>query len=163
MNPFRHSKSSIILHWSAAIVFLASASFAKQKEMPNLPLNLHTILGGILLPIMLMRLIEKVRVLKHGISHPIVTYFYLSPYLLSFFVLGMGAWIAYQRNLPGYLFAPNSAVGRGGFKLLADIHKLGWQILLGWIVLHVGTVFYRQFLKKEPVLERMWFGKNNQN
>jgi len=83
-------------------------------------------------------------------------------YIGIFFVLITGGWIAYQRNLLGYLLDPNSAFGRGGFKLLADIHKLGWQILLGWIILHIGTVFYRQFLKKETILERMWFTKNSQ-
>ena len=34
--------------------------------------------------------------------------------------------------------------------------------MLGWILLHIGTVFYRQFFKKEAILEGMWFIKNNQ-
>lgn len=130
--------------------------------MPMLPLNLHTILGGILLIVMVMRLTERLIALRHANSHRLEMFFYLSPYLFVFFVLGMGGWIAYQRNLLGYLVDPNSAFGRGGFKLLADIHKLGWQILLGWILLHIGIISYRQFLKKEAILERMWFTKNNQ-
>lgn len=127
-----------------------------------LPLNLHTILGGILLIVMMMRLIEKLKTIRFANSHRLEMFFYLLPYLFVFFVLGIGAWIAFQRNLLGYLVDPNSAFGRGGFKLLADIHKLGWQILLGWIILHIGTVFYRQFLKKEAILGHMWFTKDNQ-
>ena len=127
-----------------------------------LPLNLHTILGGILLIIMMMRLIEKLKTVRFANSHRLEMFFYLLPYLFVFFVLGIGVWIAFQRNLLGYLLDPNSAFGRGGFKLLADIHKLGWQILLGWILLHIGIMSYRQFLKREAILERMWFTKNNQ-
>lgn len=159
MKSTHYSKPFIILHWSAAILLVTSAFLAKQKEMQGLPLNLHTILGGILLIVMVIRLIAKVNALRHGISSYPETIFYLLLYLLAFFVLGMGVWIAYQRNLIGYLVDPNSAIGRGSFKLLADIHKLGWQILFGWIVLHVGMVFYRQFIKKESVLERMVFQK----
>lgn len=104
-----------------------------------------------------MRLIEKIKAMHHANSHRLEMLFYIFPYLFVFFVLGMGAWIAYQRNLFGYIFDPNSAVGRGSFKLLADIHKVGWQVSLGWIVLHVGMVIYRDFFRKESVLERMWF------
>ncbi|MBK9781357.1 MAG: cytochrome b/b6 domain-containing protein [Anaerolineales bacterium] len=106
---------------------------------------------------MVMRLIAKIKMMQHGILHFSEFLFYLLLYLLAFFVLGMGVWIAYQRNLLGYILDPNSAIGRGSFKLLADIHKSGWQILFGWILLHVSALLYRQFLKKEPVLKRMWF------
>lgn len=162
MKSIRYSKAFIVLHWSSAILLFSSALLAKQKEMPMLPLNLHTILGGILLIVMMMRLIEKLKTVRFANSHRLEIFFYLSPYLFVFFVLGIGVWIAFQRNLLGYLLDPNSAFGRGGFKLLADIHKLGWQILLGWILLHIGIMSYRQFLKKEAILERMWFTKNNQ-
>jgi cytochrome b561 len=157
MKPLRYSKLFITLHWSAAILLFSSALIAKQKEFPRLPLNLHTILGSILLIVMVMRLIAKIKMMQHGILHFSEFLFYLLLYLLAFFVLGMGVWIAYQRNLLGYILDPNSAIGRGSFKLLADIHKSGWQILFGWILLHVSALLYRQFLKKEPVLKRMWF------
>ena len=159
MKPARYSKVFIILHWSAAILLFASAMLARQKEIHGLPLNLHTILGGFLLIVMVMRLIAKVNTLRHGISNYPEAIFYLLLYLFAFFVLGMGVWITYQRNLLGYLLDPNSAIGRGSFKLFADIHKVGWQILLGWVIVHIGMVLYRQFFKKEPVLERMLFHK----
>lgn len=157
MKPIRYSKAFIVLHWSSAILLFSSALLAKQKEMPMLPLNLHTILGGILLIVMMMRLITKLEAVRLANFHRLEMVFYLLPYLFVFFVLGMGVWIAYQRNLLGYMLDPNSAIGRGSFKLLADFHKLGWQVSLGWVILHVGTVIYRDFFRKESVLERMWF------
>lgn len=157
MKPARYSKVFIILHWSAAILLLTSAMLAKQKEIQGMPLNLHMILGGILLMVMMMRVIAKLKVVHHGNSQHLEVVFYLLFYLFVFFILGMGVWIAYQRNLVGYILDPNSAIGRGSFKLLADIHKLGWHVSLGWVVLHVGMVIYRQFIRKESVLKRMWF------
>jgi len=144
MKPIRYSKAFIVLHWSSAILLFSSALLAKQKEMPMLPLNLHTILGGILLIVMMMRLIEKLKTVRFANSHRLEMFFYLLPYLFVFFVLGMGVWIAYQRNLLGYLIDPATAVGRGSFKLLADIHQFSWQMTLGWVFLHVGMVTFRR-------------------
>ncbi len=157
MSPFRYSRTFVALHWATVILLFSSAVLAKQKELPALPLNLHTILGGFLLIVMLVRLASKIKALQYGFSNKIETAFYLTLYLLVFFVLGMGVQIAYQRNLLGYLLDPNSAIGRGSFKHLTDIHKLGWQILFGWIIMHIAVVGYRQFFKKEAVLHRMWF------
>lgn len=144
MKPIRYSKAFIVLHWSSAILLFSSALLARQKEMPMLPLNLHTILGGILLIVMMMRLIEKLKTVRFANSHRLEMFFYLLPYLFVFFVLGMGVWIAYQRNLLGYLIDPATAVGRGSFKLLADIHQFSWQMTLGWVFLHVGMVTFRR-------------------
>lgn len=144
MKSIRYSKAFIVLHWSSAILLFSSALLAKQKEMPMLPLNLHTILGGILLIVMMMRLIEKLKTVRFANSHRLEMFFYLLPYLFVFFVLGMGVWIAYQRNLLGYLIDPATAVGRGSFKLLADIHQFSWQMTLGWVFLHVGMVTFRR-------------------
>ena len=144
MKPIRYSKAFIVLHWSSAILLFSSALLAKQKEMPMLPLNLHTILGGILLIVMMMRLITKLEAVRLANFHRLEMVFYLLPYLFVFFVLGMGVWIAYQRNLLGYLIDPATAVGRGSFKLLADIHQFSWQMTLGWVFLHVGMVTFRR-------------------
>ncbi|MFN8432391.1 MAG: cytochrome b/b6 domain-containing protein [Anaerolineales bacterium] len=154
------SRTSILLHWVAALLIFSSVALAKQKELDGLPLNSHTIIGVVLAVTMVIRLTFFIRNFKKEFLIANIVYSLL--YIGIFFVLITGGWIAYQRNLLGYLLDPNSAFGRGGFKLLADIHKLGWQILLGWIILHIGTVFYRQFLKKEQVLEHMWLTKNNQ-
>ncbi|HNO92880.1 MAG TPA: cytochrome b/b6 domain-containing protein [Anaerolineales bacterium] len=151
---------SILLHWITVLLIFPSAILAKQKELDGLPLNAHTIIGVVLAFTMVIRLTFYIRNFTKKFLIANIVYSLL--YIGIFFVLITGVWIAYQRNLIGYLLDPNSAFGRGNFKLLADIHKLGWQILLGWIILHIGTVSYRQFLKKEAILERMWFTKSNQ-
>lgn len=163
MNSKRHPTSFVALHWLTFILLSISALLSKQKDMQGLPLNQHMILGGILVIVMIVRLISKIRTLHHGNRHRNEFVFYLLLYLFVFFMLGMGGWIAYQRNLLGYLLDPNTAIGRGSFKRLADIHKIGWQITLGWIILHVSMVTYRQLIRREPVFRRMWFGGGHTN
>ena len=137
MKPARYSLTFIILHWLTVILLIISAILSKQKDMQGLPLNLHMILGCILVVVMSVRLVSKIRRGRSEKRNRNSDIFYLLLYLFVFFMLGMGGRIAYQRNLLGYLLDPNTAIGRGSFKRLADIHKIGWQITLGWIILHV--------------------------
>jgi cytochrome b561 len=45
----------------------------------------------------------------------------------------------------------------GGF-FLGAFHGLSWTILLLLIILHVGAALYHQFLRRDGLLGRMWFG-----
>lgn len=157
MKLKKYHPAFILLHWVFAIVLFTSAAISKQKEMSGLPLNLHAILGGVLLILLFTRLLFRFRKLTHIRLDQPASFFYPSLYLLLSVMLGMGGWVAYRRNLLGYLIDPNTAIGRGGFKTLANIHKLTWQFALGWIALHLGGVLYSQFILKKPVLARMWF------
>jgi len=116
--------------------------------MPGLPLNLHMILGAVLLIMMIARVLLRFTHSTPASKNKLAVSIQLVLYLSTFFVLGMGAWIAYQRNLLGYLLDPNSAIGRGGFRQLGEVHKLGWFILLGIAVLHVSITLYEQFIQK---------------
>ncbi|MHB8777342.1 MAG: cytochrome b/b6 domain-containing protein [Anaerolineales bacterium] len=46
---------------------------------------------------------------------------------------------------------------RVGF--ISALHQLGWIAILGLLVLHVGGAVYHQFIIKDNLLGRMWFGK----
>ncbi len=46
---------------------------------------------------------------------------------------------------------------RGQF-FLGAFHGLSWTILLLLIALHVGAALYHQFLRRDHLLGRMWFG-----
>ena len=45
----------------------------------------------------------------------------------------------------------------GGF-FLGAFHGLSWVILLLLIILHLGAALYHQFLRRDGLLGRMWFG-----
>lgn len=159
MNTKRYHPAVVTLHWLTVILLFASALLSKQKDMDGLPLNFHMILGFLLAFVMLIRVCTRFATKNPTAMNPMARMMYLALYSFTFITLGIGAWIAYRRNLLGYLIDPVSAVGRGGFKLPADLHKLSWQIALGWVILHVVMIAYRQILHKDDLLSRMWFGK----
>jgi cytochrome b561 len=47
---------------------------------------------------------------------------------------------------------------RGGGFFLGAFHGLSWTLLLLLILLHVGASLYHQFLRRDGILSRMWFG-----
>ncbi len=47
---------------------------------------------------------------------------------------------------------------RGGF-FLGAFHGLSWALLLLTIFLHAGAALYHQFIIKDNLFSRMWFGK----
>jgi cytochrome b561 len=49
---------------------------------------------------------------------------------------------------------------RGGRLFLGAFHGLSWTLLLLLIALHIGAALYHQFLRKDNLLGRMWFGSS---
>ncbi len=73
-------------------------------------------------------------------------------------------------QLPPPGFQPGGeGEGRGGFQggvravgafLFRAFHELSWQILLVLIILHVAAALYHQFILKDNLLARMWWGSS---
>lgn len=116
--------------------------------MAGLPLNLHMVVGFALLIVMVIRVIMRFVVPIEPRPGPSASIIHTALYAAVFFILCMGGWITYQRNLFGYLLDPTSAVGRGGFRQLGEIHKMGWYTLIGLVVLHISVYVYEQFIRR---------------
>ena len=78
-------------------------------------------------------------------------------YLAAFFILGMGALIANKRNLFAVAMGSGSVTGRAGS--LGEIHQLGWFLVILLVLGHIGAALYHQFILKDNLFSRMWFGK----
>ncbi len=48
---------------------------------------------------------------------------------------------------------------RGGRFFLGAFHGASWTLLLLLILLHIGAALYHQFLRRDNLLGRMWFGR----
>jgi cytochrome b561 len=85
-------------------------------------------------------------------------------YVLTFAMTITGIILADQRGILARTFgigttpAPGS-FRRGGFSL-GMFHGGIWTLLLLLILLHVGAALYHQFIRKDHLLQRMWFGKS---
>ena len=93
-----------------------------------------------------------------------LTHFVL--YLLTFGMAITGIILADQRGMLARVFGIGStptpgSFGRGGFSL-GFLHGGLWTLLLLLTLLHIGAALYHQFILKDNLLGRMWFGKRTE-
>ncbi len=151
------------------------SNFPRPGESQNIfsTLGIHMIFGIIVLVLLIIRLI-----VRWTTSHPEwastgnkffdwvggLTHFGL--YLLTFGMVITGIVLADQRGILARTFGIGSTpapgnFGRGGFSL-GFLHGGIWTLLLLLILLHVGAALYHQFILKDNLLGRMWFGKRSE-
>lgn len=66
-----------------------------------------------------------------------------------------------SRQFTSGQFSPGGSEGRferGGGFFLGAFHGLSWTLLLLLIFLHLGASLYHQFLRRDGLMGRMWFG-----
>ncbi len=85
-------------------------------------------------------------------------------YVLTFAMSITGIILADRRGILARTFGIGStptpgSFRRGGFNL-GMFHGGIWALLLLLIILHVGAALYHQFIRKDNLLQRMWFGKS---
>ncbi|HLO16860.1 MAG TPA: cytochrome b/b6 domain-containing protein [Anaerolineales bacterium] len=87
-------------------------------------------------------------------------------YLLTFAMVITGIILADQRGILARTFGIGStptpgSFRRGGFSL-GFFHGGVWTLLILLIALHVGATLYHQFILKDNLLGRMWFGRQTE-
>ncbi len=163
MNPTkRYHPFLVTLHWLTLILMLGAGILSEAGG--DLPINFHMIFGALLLVVMVARLIARFSTARpapldagNSFFNKVGELTHLGLYFIAFFILGMGGLIAYNRNLFGYLLDNSAQITRAGFT--GDIHHLGFILAMALILLHVGAALYHQFILKDKILSRMWYGK----
>ena len=168
-TPARYHPILVALHWLVALlIFMALAAGFFLKGLPNEPaklgpLNIHMMVGRLILFLMVARfvtrlitpkpapadagnpLLNKLASLVHGLL-------YLAAIAMA--VAGMGTVVQAGLNQPGASLPEDFFVfpARYGHGYLAIA-------LIVLIAVHVGAALYHQFIRKDNLLSRMWFGK----
>jgi cytochrome b561 len=131
----------------------------------------HMILGISILVLLVIRL-----AVRWGTQHPqwastgnkffdwVGNLTHLGLYLLTFGMAITGIILANQRGILARVFGIGSTPTPGtylpgGFRF-GMLHGGIWTLLLLLITLHVGAALYHQFILKDNLMGRMWFGKN---
>jgi cytochrome b561 len=145
--------------------FPPPGNFTPQTQ----PIDIHMVVGVIILVLMLVRLVVRFTTRQPewattgnrwldrlgGLTH-------FGLYVLIFLILGAGGIMAYQDGLlAGVLGSATTSTqgfSFGGF-LFRALHGLSWNLLLLLLVLHIGASLYHQFIRKDNLLGRMWFGR----
>ena len=136
-------------------------------------IGLHMILGITVLVLLVIRLLVRWRT-KHPAWQSAGNRFFdwvgnlthIGLYILTFAMVITGIILADQRGLLARTFGIGStptpgSFRRGGFSL-GFFHGGVWTLLLLLILLHVGAALYHQFILKDNLLGRMWFGKTTE-
>ena len=135
-------------------------------------IGLHMIFGLSVLVLLIIRLI-----IRWTTKHPewasagnklfdwIGTLTHWGLYILTFAMAITGIALASQRGQLARVlgigtFTPGS-FRRGGFSI-GFLHGGVWALLLLLIIVHVGAALYHQFILKDNLFARMWFGKRTE-
>lgn len=175
-TPKRYHPVHVVIHWLMALLvflMLAIGKFAMpgiSSTDPQKPMMLqsHTFIGGAIAVLLIIRLI-----MRFAVKQPVAdtnagnaflefvakaTHILLYVLMLGMAASGFGLFKA--ANLPA-VFSGAQPYPQNFFEFLPRLgHGLSATLLLLLTLLHFGAAMYHQFIKKDNLLARMWFGKN---
>ena len=170
--PKRYHPALASFHWIIALlifsnVILAGAAEESRATLFGIPLiGIHMLMGMTILVLLTLRLVTRFTT-----KHPepatagnalldkfgILTHYAL--YLFTYSMTISGIVMAAQRGYFAKIFGIGSipqTFQRGG---LGALHGLSWAFLGLFLFLHIGAALYHQFIRRDHLLSRMWFGK----
>jgi len=158
-RPTRYHPAIVVLHWLVPVLMLAAVVISPEDEGGGSGLGLHTIIGGIILVLMLIRLALRWLIRQpewattgNAFLDLVGRMTHYALYFITFFILVTGAAL-----LQGGGGEAGEGL-RGGF-FMSAFHALGWLAAFLLIGLHAAAALYHQFILKDSLLGRMWFGK----
>ncbi|HLO32756.1 MAG TPA: cytochrome b/b6 domain-containing protein [Anaerolineales bacterium] len=135
-------------------------------------IGLHMILGISILGLLVIRLIVRWLTKRptwastgNKLFDWVGELTHLGLYILSFAMVITGIILASQRGQLARVlgigtFTPGS-FRRGGFSL-GIFHGGVWTLLVLLVILHIGAALYHQFILKDNLMGRIWFGKQTE-
>ena len=183
-KPKRYNPALVTLHWLIAILIFSTALLAMGADeerggggaptIAGIPiLGVHMILGVTILVLLVIRLVVRWRT-----QHPEwastgnrfldkvgeITHWAL--YLFTFGMTITGITLATQGNRLARTFGLASATQPGQFRprgfSIGRFHGAIWFFLLLLVLLHIGAALYHQFILKDNLISRMWYGKQTE-
>jgi cytochrome b561 len=178
--PKRYNPALVSLHWIIAILIFGTFLLAGEDEggaaatIAGIPtMGVHMLLGITILVLLTIRLIIRWRT-----QHPDwattgnrfldkvgeITHWAL--YIFTFGMTITGISLAMRGNRLARVLGLASAAPSGQFRSIGFsigmFHGAIWFFLLLLILLHVGAALYHQFILKDNLLGRMWYGKQTE-
>lgn len=174
-TPKQYHPALVTLHWliAALIIIMLVMGFTQLGSTPNDEakiqiLSLHMPIGITILTLTIVRLFVRFFTRKPApatAGNPLLDKVGVAVHVLLYIAaLGMGISglgisalaglpaIVFERsgNLPADFAAFPPAIGHGFLSF----------VLSGLVLMHIGAALYHQFIRKDNLLARMWFGKD---
>ena len=172
--PKRYHPAHVAIHWLMALLVFMMLGVGKfmmpgiSPEDPQKPmmLQVHAYIGGAIAVLLIVRLVMRFTTKQPApadAGNAFLNFLAKAVHFLLYFILvGMaisGLGLFQLANLPA-VFSGAAPYPSNFFDYLPrGGHGLFSWILLGLVALHFGAAMFHQFIKKDNLLSRMWFGK----
>lgn len=164
------------LHWVLAIFILMSLIMGSfiLSETPNsdpsklFGLRMHMSVGGLILVLMIVRLVTRVRTeqpphadIGNALLNRIGVATHWLLYLVVILMCASGIGISITAGLPDIVFFGSGEPLPESFDDLAPrtAHGILARVLMLLVLAHISAALIHQFIRKDSLFSRMWFGK----
>ncbi len=158
-KPTRYHPVTVALHWTVLLLMAVAVLSAGDDGGGNLAL--HTLIGGIILLLMLIRFAMRFVVKQpewastgNGLLDWVGKLTHYALYFFTFSILVTGALMLLTGGGGGEM-------GEGGFGIgfiFRAFHALSWFAMFLLIAFHAGAALFHQIFLRDNLLGRMWFG-----
>ena len=173
-SPTRYHPALVALHWLLAlllIVALGMGTFALAPLPNSSPekisaLQGHMIAGGLILLLTLIRLVVRVKTAhpapastSNALLDRLAPLTHWALYGMVLVMAGSGVATSVLAGLPAIVF---DGVGSlpANFDSLPPraVHGIVAKLLMLAIAMHIAAALYHQFVRRDSLMRRMWFG-----
>lgn len=171
--PKRYHPALVALHWITAILLIMAllGGTFNMAPMPNSDpakldiLRLHMIIGGAALIMLLLRVIIRARSAHPApvdsgsvVRNKIARLAHIALYVFAIAMALSGIALSRASGLPDAVFG--GAPLPDSFWDFAPryIHGVLAKLLGALILLHIGAALWHQFIRRDGIFARMWFG-----
>ncbi len=171
----RYHPLLVALHWLIALLIIVALVFGNFRlaEMPNddpeklFALRAHMSIGIIVLFLMLFRLATRALSAKpphastgNALEDKLGVATHWLFYLLVFAMAGSGLTTAVMAGLPDIVFGGSGAPLPEDFSIYPPrvAHGIIATLIGLLLLLHIAAALYHQFVRKDGLFRRMWFG-----
>ncbi len=167
----------VTLHWLLAVMIIVGLfmGFNVLAATPNsnpekiLLLKMHMGMGLTILLLMIIRLITRINTAKpadadigHALLNKMAKAAHHSLYLLVFLMAFSGMATSKMAGLPEIVFDGKGTLPKDFHHVAAhEVHEIIGILLVLLIVGHIAAALYHQFVRKDRLFSRMWFGKRD--
>ncbi|RLA06340.1 MAG: cytochrome b [Gammaproteobacteria bacterium] len=163
----------VILHWlMVPMIFMALfmgneiANMANDIDFKIDRIDIHMKAGMLIAGLMLIRLLTRIfskNPAEVDIGHPVLnklgvwTHYLL--YMLVFMIVASGISMSLGADIPGLILSSSTLPDSISDMPQRIAHGILTKILFVVLLGHIGASLYHQFIKKDGLFSRMWFGK----
>jgi cytochrome b561 len=174
----RYHPVLVTLHWLLAALIIGGllmganvlAATPNSDPFKLTSLTMHMSLGIAILALMIVRLILRLATQRpphadigNNLANKVAVLGHWAFYLLVIAMCASGLAIANIAGLPAIVFGGSDAPLPPNFDDIPARAAHGYIAMLLWLLIlgHAGAALYHQFIRKDGIFTRMWFGNRD--